>query len=68
VQEQIADGVNPRGRLLGCPDVQFWQTENGWGLDSSRRGGYRGDIPYLVDASDVRTVSSLKSRCGLVNE
>ena len=43
------------------PHVQFWETENSWRLDSSHRGGYRRDIPCLVDASDVRTVNALKT-------
>jgi hypothetical protein len=47
--------------LLPLPDVQFWETENGWRLDSSHRGGHRRDSPSVVDASDVRTVSALKT-------
>jgi hypothetical protein len=47
--------------LLRLPDVQFWETENIWRLDSSHRGGHRRDIPCLVDASDVRAVNALKT-------
>jgi hypothetical protein len=50
-----------RGALLPLQHVQFWETENSWRLDSSHRGGHRRDIPCLVDASDVRTVSALKT-------
>jgi hypothetical protein len=46
--------------LLALPHVQFWETENSWRLDSSHRRGHRGDIPCLVDATDVRTVNALK--------
>jgi hypothetical protein len=47
--------------LLPLPHVQFWETENGWRLDSSHRGGNRRGIPCLVDASDVCTVTALKT-------
>lgn len=47
--------------LLPLQDVQFWQTENGWRLDSSYRGRDRRDIPGLVDASDVRALNALKT-------
>jgi hypothetical protein len=36
-------------------------TENSWRLDSLHGGGHRRDIPCLVDASDVGTVSALKN-------
>jgi len=52
-------------RLLPLPNVQFWETENSWRLASSHRGGHRRDIPRLVDASDIRTVSAIKALwCG----
>jgi predicted acetyltransferase len=41
--------------------VQFWETENSKRLDRSYRRGYRRDIPYLVDASNLRTVNSNRS-------
>lgn len=44
--------------LLPLLDVQFWETENGWRLDHSHRRGHRRNIPYLVDASDVRIVNA----------
>ena len=47
--------------LLPLPHVQFWETENGWRLDSSHRGGRGRNIPCLVDASDVRTLNALKT-------
>ena len=47
--------------LLPLPHVQFWETENSWRLDSSHRGGHRRNSPSVVDASDVRTVSALKT-------
>jgi len=48
------------GALLPLPRVQFWETENSWRLDNSRRGGHCGDISCLVDASDVRTLNASK--------
>ena len=56
----IVDFTPPVRRLLTLPYVQFWETENGWRLDSSHSGGHRRDIPCLVDASDVRTVNAIK--------
>lgn len=53
------------GALLRLPHVQLWEAENHWRLGSSYRGGYRCDIPCLVDASDVRTVNALKTRPAL---
>jgi hypothetical protein len=50
------------GACYHCPHVQFWEAESGWRLGGSHRGGHRGDIPCLVDASDVRTVNGLKTR------
>jgi len=49
---------------LPLPHVQFCETENSRGLDSSYRGGRRRDVPCLVDASDVRAVNALKIRLG----
>ena len=50
-----------RGGLLPLPHVQLWETQNSWRLDSPHRGGYRRNVPYLVDASGVRTVNPLKT-------
>ena len=54
--------------LLPSPHVQFWETQNSWRLDSSHRGGYRRDIPRLVDASNVRAVNALKTRSSGLGE
>jgi len=51
-------GRPPERRLLLSLNVQFWKTENSWGLDGSRRRGHRRDISCLVDAADVRTVNT----------
>ena len=55
------DVTPPVAGLLPFPHVQFWETENSCRLDSSHRGGYRRNIPCLVDASDIRTVNALKT-------
>jgi uncharacterized protein (DUF1810 family) len=46
----------PPAQLLPLPYVQFWETENSWGLDGSHRGGHCRAAPGMVDASGVRTV------------
>ena len=39
--------------------VQFWEAENNWRLDRTRRRGRRCHIPGLVDASGVRALNVL---------